>query len=70
MTGMPLETIDSPRTPIVDPDLPIANFVFETLGATSVCWETMSGAGVFNDRRAKQLGDELLLRITKECEER
>lgn len=34
--------------------------VFEALGAASVCWENMSGTGVFQSDRAKQIGEELV----------
>lgn len=37
-----------------------ARLVFEALGAASVCWETPSGAGEFDSRRAAKVGRELL----------
>lgn len=39
---------------------PIEQAVFEAIGAASVCWETLEGAGVFDSTRAKQIGDELV----------
>lgn len=43
--------------------LPIEEAVFQALGAASVCWESMTGTGVFQDQEAKAIGDELLERI-------
>ena len=37
--------------------------VFQALGAASVCWDDMSGTGVFQSDRAKQIGDELMVFI-------
>lgn len=34
--------------------------VFQALGAASTCWENLSGAGVFDSTRAKDIGDGLL----------
>lgn len=37
--------------------------IYEAIGAASVCWESMEGTGVFQDVRAKAIGDQLLARI-------
>ena len=37
--------------------------VFMSIGAASVCWESMSGTGVFDDQRARQVGEELVAYI-------
>lgn len=39
---------------------PLSEAVFMALGAASVCWDDMTGKGVFESTRAKQIGDELL----------
>lgn len=38
---------------------PLASTIFEALGAASVCWDDMSGAGVFHSEEAKQIGESL-----------
>lgn len=38
---------------------PLVNAIFTCLGAASVCWESMEGTGVFQDGRAKAIGDAL-----------
>lgn len=40
--------------------MPIEEAVFQALGAASACWENLSGAGVFESTRCKQIGDELI----------
>lgn len=37
-----------------------ATLIFEALGAASTCWEDMSGAGVFQDQRASEIGRQLM----------
>jgi hypothetical protein len=34
--------------------------IFVALGAASMCWESMEKTGIFNSRRAQQIGDELM----------
>ena len=34
--------------------------VFQALGAASTCWEHMEGAGIFDDQKAIQIGEELM----------
>jgi len=34
--------------------------VFQALGTASVCWENMSGTGVFQSDQAKKVGEELV----------
>lgn len=59
-------------TEYIDPkcvtDLPytetaLRTAVFEAVGAASVCWENMSGTGVFDDRRACEIGEALVAEI-------
>lgn len=38
--------------------------VFEALGAASTCWENLSGTGVFQETRCKEIG-EILVRDLK-----
>lgn len=49
-----------PEFEIIDPEKTLSENVFVSLGAASVCWENMSGAGVFDSSRAKVIGDELV----------
>jgi hypothetical protein len=46
-----------------DGTLSLESAVFQALGAASVCWENMSGTGVFQSERAKAIGDALLAEI-------
>ena len=41
-------------------ELTIDEAVFQAIGAASVCWENMEGAGIFDSDRAKDIGDKLL----------
>lgn len=41
-------------------DTDIETAVFEALGAASVCWGNLEGAGIFDSTRAKQIADELI----------
>lgn len=34
--------------------------VFQAIGAASVCWESMTGAGLFDSGRAEEIGDALI----------
>lgn len=34
--------------------------VYQSIGAASVCWESMEGTGVFDSVGAKKIGDELI----------
>jgi hypothetical protein len=48
-----------------EPDLhessdPVETAVYQALGAASVCWESMSGTGIFNDRQARAIGEGLM----------
>jgi hypothetical protein len=38
--------------------------VYRAIGAASVCWKTLEGAGVFQSDRAKLIGEELLAEIS------
>lgn len=42
-----------------------ADHVFQALGAASVCWDNLSGAGVFDSTRAKAIGDALLVYLAE-----
>lgn len=44
-------------------ELSIQAAVAQAIGMASNCWENMSGAGVFDDKRAAAIVDQLLLRI-------
>lgn len=44
--------------------------VYQAIGVGSVCWEDLSGAGVFNDQLAREVGEELLERIEAHVAER
>lgn len=37
--------------------------VYEAIGAASVCWENMSGTGIFQEDRARDIAEQLLHRI-------
>jgi hypothetical protein len=51
------EIVDEARVKGEDP---LSVLVFQALGAASVCWENMAGTGVFDDRQAKHIGDEVV----------
>lgn len=42
---------------------PIEEAVGQAIGAASACWENLSGAGIFESTRAKQIVDELVAYI-------
>lgn len=44
-------------------DQEAAEAVFQAIGTASVCWEDMTGTGVFNDRLAAQVGNDLLVKL-------
>lgn len=37
--------------------------VFQAIGAGSVCWETMTGTGVFQDGKARAAGNDAMARL-------
>lgn len=41
----------------------ITQVVFQAVGAGSVCWENMSGTGIFQDDQARNVGDDAVARI-------
>ena len=43
----------------------IATKVFEALGGASVCWGSMDGTGLFNEARARAIGEQLLVDIAE-----
>lgn len=49
-----------------DGSLSLQSAVFQALGYASVCWEDMSGTGVFQDQDAKEVGDALIAFIENE----
>lgn len=58
---------DSVRADFQKPSRPsdqeAAEAVFQAIGTASVCWEDMSGTGVFNDQLAAQVGRDLLVKL-------
>lgn len=46
-----------------DGSLTVEAAVFQAIGAASVCWERMSGTGLFDDARATAIGRALLAKI-------
>lgn len=46
-----------------DEEPTLETFVFQALGAASICWEILSGAGTFDSTRAKEIGDALCTTI-------
>jgi len=52
-------------TPEHDGTIPIESAVYQALGAASMCWSE-TPAGIFNDRRAGEIGLELLKLIRRE----
>lgn len=46
-----------------DPNISLESAVFQAIGAASVCWENLHGAGTFDSTKAKNIGDALLARI-------
>jgi hypothetical protein len=50
---------------ILDPDLPIEDFIGQAVGAASMCWENPAGAGVFHSERASQIVDEIMQKISE-----
>lgn len=54
-------TDETNEGPVIDfTGMGLDEAVFTSLGAASVCWETMEGAGIFDSTRAKAVGDALL----------
>lgn len=39
--------------------------VFQALGAASVCWDNLDGAGIFDSSRAREVGDKLMALISE-----
>lgn len=52
-----------------DPDCGLKTFIGEAIGAASMCWETLEGAGVFDSTRAKAIVDAVYERATRRREE-
>lgn len=51
--------------PLHEPDEPdamptVRSLVFQALGAASMCWENIEGAGVFRSERAAEIGEGLI----------
>ena len=59
MTGFDAEQIHNEAIRNGEAD-PLRSVIFQALGAASACWDNLEGAGVFKDREAKQVGDDLL----------
>lgn len=52
-------------TSILDPELPIEEFMAQAVGAASMCWESPEGAGVFNSERASVIVEEIMRKISE-----
>jgi len=37
--------------------------IYQAVGAASVCWESMTGTGVFDDKRACEVAEALIQRL-------
>ena len=60
------DVMTEPWTPDYGSEGPtIEGAVFQALGSASVCWENMSGTGVFQSEEAKRIGDGLLAIIAE-----
>lgn len=46
-----------------DPDLTLEELAYQVVGAASMCWENVEGAGVFDDEKASLVARGLLVRI-------
>lgn len=49
--------------PEEDGTLSLETAVFQAIGAASMCWETLRGAGEFQSVRAKLIGEALMRKI-------
>jgi hypothetical protein len=43
----------------------IESLIYQVVGAGSVCWENVSGAGEFNSTLAKSVGEDALIRLSQ-----
>jgi hypothetical protein len=43
--------------------LTLEEAVYQAIGAASMCWEDVAKAGVFDSTRAKEIGDDLLVKV-------
>lgn len=50
-------------------EMTLDNYVFQALGAVSVCWEDIDKAGIFESERAREIGHALMAKIEElsEC---
>jgi hypothetical protein len=48
------------ETEVREGEDPLETVVFQALGAASICWERMNDTGVFDDQRAKAIGESLV----------
>jgi hypothetical protein len=46
-------------------DKPVPDAIMEAIGAASMCWEHPEQAGVFQNERAAEIGEELLTFLKK-----
>src|SRR5882724_6184146 len=44
---------------IIDPTLPLDEFLGQAVGAASTCWSDMAGQGIFESERALQIVNEI-----------
>src|SRR6266566_7236203 len=59
-----------PQYEYLDRVFTLQQAVYQAVGAGSMCWATLGGAGEFDSTRAAKVGDELLLRIEEFTEGR
>lgn len=43
----------------------IEEVIFQAIGAGSTCWDNLSGAGIFESEKAKEIGDDALEEIRR-----
>lgn len=49
---------------ILNQDLDIERFIGEAIGAASVCWGNIEGAGEFQSELAGQIVDEIMIKLS------
>jgi len=50
---------------LLDPNLPLQEFIGQAVGAASMCWESPERAGVFDSARAQRIVEETMRRISE-----
>lgn len=46
-------------------DFTIESAVYQAIGAASMCWESMSGTGIFQSDQAREIAEALLAEIRR-----